>query len=101
MIASQNVGLAESWSSQAEASIINNADLKTPGGGTVKLQKTWIPILDSRTRPAHVAADLQQVDVNESFRVGGESLLMPRDPNGSPANIMNCRCISQHSIKVI
>ena len=100
LIASQNVGMAESWSRQTEAKLINDANLVTSGGNVVTVIKTWFARLDSRTRAEHVAADLQQVPVNQTFMVGGESLLYPRDPNGSSANVINCRCVADYSSKL-
>jgi hypothetical protein len=98
LIASQNVGLAESWARQTEAELIDDANLIAANGEEVNVVKSWQAILDSRTRATHVAADNQEVRVNESFIVGGESLKMPRDPNGSAGNIINCRCISDFEV---
>lgn len=101
LIAAQNVGLAESWASQTEAELIANANLQTTEGRLVDVQKTWVAILDSKTRASHATADLQQVGVNDNFTVGGESLMMPRDPSGSAGNIINCRCISRNNVDFI
>jgi len=98
LISAQNVGLAESWARQTEAELIDNANLTTTAGQTVSVTKTWFPILDSRTRESHVAADQQEVGVNDTFLVDGERLKFPRDPNGSAKNIINCRCISNFEI---
>lgn len=58
------------------------------------LVKTWVAVEDARTRPAHAAADGQFVpDLDGLFTVGGEKLRYPGDPNGSPGNIINCRCV--------
>lgn len=100
LIASQNIGLAESWSRQTEAQLIQDADLTTAAGQNVNVVKEWIAILDSKTRSNHAQADGQIVPVNESFSVGGESLRYPRDPNGSAGNIINCRCVSNNQIEV-
>ena len=54
--------------------------------------KIWSAILDGKTRPDHSAADGQRVGLEESFIVGGELLRFPRDPDGSLAQIANCRC---------
>lgn len=54
--------------------------------------KTWIATIDTRTRPAHWAADGQVVPVAAPFIVGGEPLMTPGDPIGSPDNVINCRC---------
>lgn len=94
LIASQNVGLGESWARNREAEIINNANLITEAGQTIKIKKQWVSILDMHTRPAHRSADGQRVDIDASFLVDGESLKFPRDPNSSAKNIINCRCVS-------
>jgi SPP1 gp7 family putative phage head morphogenesis protein len=55
-------------------------------------QKQWLTAEDERTREWHADADGQTVDIDEPFDVGGEELDFPGDPNGSPENIINCRC---------
>lgn len=55
-------------------------------------KKQWLAADDERTREWHAAADGQIVDLDGPFIVGGESLDFPGDPNGSPENIINCRC---------
>jgi hypothetical protein len=97
LISAQNVGLAESWARQTEAQLINDAGLVAEK--PIEVVKTWIAILDSKTRSSHAAADSQQVGINDRFDVGGESLKYPRDPNGSAGNIINCRCLSFQEIK--
>ena len=52
----------------------------------------WLATRDDRVRPAHADADGQVVKVGSPFKVGGESLLYPHDPNGSAGNTINCRC---------
>jgi uncharacterized protein with gpF-like domain len=57
-------------------------------------RKEWISALQpERTRPAHLAAHGQVVEGNEQFIIDGEGLRFPGDPNGSPGNIINCRCV--------
>lgn len=63
-----------------------------------KMVKTWVAVGDSRTRDAHKHAHGQIVDLNEAFDVGGEKLMYPGDPNGSPENIINCRCTMRAGI---
>lgn len=99
LISSQNVGMAEAWARQTEAQLVNDAGLVTGGGKVAKVIKTWTAILDSKTRAEHAQADHQQVEISQPFLVGGESLMYPRDPNGSAANTINCRCVSSHSIE--
>ena len=55
-------------------------------------KKEWIAADDERTREWHAAADGQTVGLDEPFIVEGEALDFPGDPNGSPENIINCRC---------
>lgn len=55
-------------------------------------QHEWLSTKDDRTRPDHVEADKQVVNVGEPFSVGGEELEYPGDPSGSPENTINCRC---------
>jgi hypothetical protein len=98
LIASQNVGLAESWARQTEAELIDGAGLVAASGETVEVLKEWVSILDSRLRASHLAADGQQVGVNENFTVGGESAKYPRSPELSAAESINCRCISDFSV---
>lgn len=49
---------------------------------------------DVRTEPdgGHKEADGQIVTRGSKFKVGGERLEYPGDKNGSPWNIINCRC---------
>jgi len=44
-------------------------------------------------RDAHRAASGQVRPINQPFVVGGERLMHPGDPSGSPGNIINCHCI--------
>lgn len=58
-----------------------------------KITKTWISaLLPGRTREAHWNAHGQTVGLNEAYNVGGEMLMYPGDPSGSPENIINCLC---------
>lgn len=67
--------------------------------GGIELQKTWLSTLDERTRGNgpkdefdHVSADGETVGMDEMFVLTGEELEYPCDENGSPGNIINCRC---------
>lgn len=60
--------------------------------GDVVTGMQWIATQDSRTRPAHRAADGQVVAKGDTFTVGGEELRYPGDPAGRPGNTINCRC---------
>lgn len=57
--------------------------------------KVWISSQDERTRTGifdHAKPHKQIVKSNESFRVSGENLRHPGDPQGSAGNVINCRC---------
>lgn len=55
--------------------------------------KRWVSRHDSKVRPGHAAADGQVVPVDAVFDVDGEYLRFPGDPQGSPGNVINCRCV--------
>jgi SPP1 gp7 family putative phage head morphogenesis protein len=55
-------------------------------------KKEWISTMDDRTRDDHADADGQVVGIDDTFDVGSEQLAYPGDPDGSAANICNCRC---------
>jgi hypothetical protein len=54
--------------------------------------KMWMATLDGRVRDAHMKANNQTIPLDEPFSVGGEDMMFPGDPNGSPGNVINCRC---------
>lgn len=57
------------------------------------MMKRWLAVdQPDRTRPAHLAADGQEVPVRSPFLVGGEQLQYPGDPSGSAGNVIQCRC---------
>lgn len=58
----------------------------------LQMKKEWIATPDLRTRPTHLAADGQRVDLNEPFIVGGFSAMFPAAPSLPPAERYNCRC---------
>lgn len=57
-----------------------------------RLIKVWDARQDSAVRPAHRLANGQAQYVSQPFMIGGEPLMAPGDPNGSPWNVINCRC---------
>lgn len=58
----------------------------------INLIREWVATGDARTRDSHAAASGQQRSANEAFDIGGEKLMYPADPHGSPAETYNCRC---------
>jgi HK97 family phage portal protein len=56
-------------------------------------RKQWLTSGNDNVRVAHAAAEGQTVDFDKPFTVGGEELMFPGDPNGSPENVINCHCV--------
>ena len=71
---------------------------------TLRLRKVWFTHGDSKVREAHQRANGQSRFVEDRgrggqagrFNVGGERLRYPRDPGGSPGNVINCRCFCEY-----
>jgi len=65
-------------------------------------QHEWLATHDERTRGEsnghpndefdHMAADGEVVDITAPFMSTGGPLMYPGDPDGDPANTINCRC---------
>jgi hypothetical protein len=53
--------------------------------------KQWDATLDGRTRDSHRRVDGEIRELDEKFSNG---LMFPGDPNGSAAEVVNCRCTS-------
>lgn len=58
--------------------------------------KGWSAANDHRTRHSHILVNGQWVEENETFSNG---LLFPGDPEGSAAEVINCRCRSIYKAK--
>lgn len=58
------------------------------------LKKVWLATHDGRTRPDHIAADGQEVDLDEPFTVGDSELMFPGDNSlgASADELVRCRC---------
>lgn len=63
--------------------------------------KEWSTAGDHRVRTVnkynpwdHTLADAEKVLLDKPYVRTGEKLMYPGDPNGSPGNIINCRCVS-------
>ena len=57
--------------------------------------KVWMATLDNRTRDSHAKLDGKTVGLYDRFDNG---LDRPRDPDGEPAEICNCRCTLQYDV---
>ena len=54
-----------------------------------RMRKAWIATLDNRTRHSHAVLDGVDIPLDEIFDNGCSR---PKDPNGRPEEICNCRC---------
>ena len=54
-----------------------------------RMHKAWIATMDNRTRHSHAMLDGVDIPLNEIFDNG---CARPKDPNGRPEEICNCRC---------
>lgn len=76
----------------------NAAAEKEAQRSDIVLDKEWISAMDNRVRRPpksrfdHWDLDGQVVPGERPFFSGGEELQFPGDPNGSPGNIIQCRC---------
>jgi len=105
------VGTAAGLGSEAEDDVFNgaiNTQKKNPNLDNVlkpevfeefqalELVKTWISLLDSAVREAHLEVHGQEVDVNAPYTVGGQKLMQPLDTSlgATSDNTIGCRCVS-------
>lgn len=86
--------IARTESNSAANAIVDqtNRSVSSMFGVTGGIRKEWSATHDLRTRPSHVAADGQVVEVDAPFTVGNASLQFPADPAGPPGETINCRC---------
>lgn len=63
-----------------------------------EMEKQWIAVEDSRTRRSHSHAgvDGERQNIDEPYSNG---LMFPGDPNGSAAEVCNCRCTQGYFAK--
>lgn len=59
------------------------------------ITKIWISTLDNRTRQSHAMLDGAEIGLDEIFDNGCSR---PRDPNGAPAEVCNCRCSLKYGV---
>jgi uncharacterized protein with gpF-like domain len=58
----------------------------------IKMKKTWVATLDSRTRHEHRMLDGVTIPNDEPFMTSYGEIMYPGDPKADPAMIYNCRC---------
>ena len=59
------------------------------------ITKIWMATLDNRTRDSHARLDGAEISLDDAFDNG---LQRPRDPDGSFAEICNCRCTLKYGV---
>ena len=62
----------------------------------LQLKKRWLTRLDGRERDSHRAANGQTVELFESYKVGGSSMMRPGDIRAPAEEVINCRCVEQY-----
>lgn len=82
----------------AQASVYSASDegayfagLEAENAG-VKVEKTWLGIIDARIRPSHAHLHNTTIPMDEVFHGYHGTLRYPHDPEAPPAEIYNCRC---------
>lgn len=77
--------------------IMNNVDFVS-AKKSGKTHKQWITEKDERVRPWHEEVDDKKIPIDEMFHVGNDEMRFPHDYiNGSPENLINCRCSCLYS----
>lgn len=64
----------------------------------IEFLKYWVSSNDPRTRPEHLQAErdysqANAIPMDERYHVGDSDILYPGDPDGEPADVINCRCV--------
>ena len=88
LIARTETGIASAKGAHMEAQSLN-ADIRELG---IELQKRWVSVLDSRSRPDHAKLNGQILPLDQQWNVGGTMMMHPKDISGGAANVCNCRC---------
>lgn len=80
----------------------NAGSLQGAQSSGLALKKVWFATKSGNTRQSHKEMDGKSVDMQDTFNVprynskgeflGVEKMKHPGDPNGSPENVINCRC---------
>jgi uncharacterized protein with gpF-like domain len=88
---------------RARASTISRTETHTASSFAIQIQaeqfnepqmiKRWISNSDERTRPSHLFANGQEVNIDDDFIVGGKKMRYTGDPKGGASEVVNCRCV--------
>lgn len=74
---------------------VNSGAIQTVNRDGRELRGFWVATHDGRTRHAHLAIpgmNPKGVPVGVAFKTPLGPMMMPRDPDGTAANIIQCRC---------
>lgn len=74
------------------ASIANRASYLGAVETGLDIRKVWSAHIDDHTRESHVAADGQEVGINENFIVEGVIMQHPGEVGAPADQVINCRC---------
>jgi len=80
---------------RTESGIAGNAGIQSGMEQAGVEEKRWITSRDAKVRNTHISAGGQTVNIRDSFLVGGIFLKHPGDPDGTPEEIINCRCVAR------
>ena len=83
----------------------NKAQLLSHEASPFVYQKAWLPVVDDRTRPGHIAMNANNfIDLWDYFQVRSgdgviQEMLAPGDTGGDASNVVNCRCVMRFKAK--
>ena len=77
-------------------SVLGHEDLEQ-ANALGKTKKTWLTELDERVRPTHKEMESVTIPIDDYFVFPDCLMQYPHDPNGTPDEIVNCRCSLQFS----
>lgn len=87
-------GRAETIASNETAAAFGFSRNEAMKAAGVKYKKWLHSSIPEVPRPTHLALHGTIIPMDQPFDVGGEPLMYPTDPSGSPGNTINCHCIA-------
>jgi hypothetical protein len=83
----------------------NRAQLLTHEASPFEYTKSWMPVVDGKTRDSHIEMNPRVfIDLWETFNVkdrkgGFDEMIAPGDSTAGAANVVNCRCVLLYQVK--
>lgn len=62
------------------------------------MDKVWLAKVVN-SRPDHLAAHRQKVNINDTFSIGGSRMAYPGDPSGNVGQVVNCHCTLIYEVR--